>query len=228
MRVQPFERSPLPQLLGLVNLHLGAVVPGWALSGAFLAEHLERDHTEPLTDPWVEERTTLCAVEGGVFLAAAHLLRYGEGREVGGSYRGAGEIDWFVALPGRNDAATEVLAAARERMAVWRVREEYGWISGLPTVPMIGVPESWPHVAAALEAAGYRPERGHHREALYGGQLDRVNAPTEGPPVAGLAVRRTTGRYGARFSALAGDDEVGFCEVVPDLTRGGLLPALGG
>ena len=229
MRVQPFEPSHLAQLLGLVNLHLGAVVPGWALSGKFLAEHLERDHTEPLTDPWVEERTTLCAVDRGTLLAAAHLLRYGEGGEVGGGYRGAGEIDWFVALPGRDDAAAAVLAATRERMAGWEVKREYGWISGLPTVPMIGVPESWPHVAAALQAAGYRPDPRHHREALYGGRLSGVPAPTGEPPVVGLTVRRTDGRYGTRFSAVvSGDDEVGFCEVVPDLTRGGLLPALGG
>ena len=229
MRVQPFEPAYLSRLLDLVNLHLGAVVPGWALSGPFLAEHLERDRTEPLTDPWVEERATLCAVDGGTLLAAAHLLRYGGGREVSASYRGAGEIDWFVALPGREDAAKRVLAAARERMAGWRVRTEYGWISGLPTVPMIGVPESWPHVATALERAGHRPTpKNHDREALFGGRLVGVPAPREEPPVAGLTVRRTTGPYGVRFSAVAGDAEIGFCEVVPELTRGGLLPALGG
>ncbi len=229
MRVQSFEPPYLPQLLELVNLHLGAVVPGWALSGAFLAEHLERDRTEPLTDPWVEERATLCAVDGGSrLLAAAHLLRYGEGREVGGGYRGAGEIDWLVALPGRGDAATRVLSAARERLANWKVRKEYGWISGLPTIPMIGVPESWPHVAATLEAAGYRPDPRHRREALYGGRLDGVPAPTGEPPVDGLTVLQTAGPHGTRFSAVAGDEEVGFCEVVPDLTRDGLLPALDG
>jgi len=35
VRVQPFESSHLSQPLDLVNLHLGAVVPGWALSGGF-------------------------------------------------------------------------------------------------------------------------------------------------------------------------------------------------
>lgn len=227
MRVQPFESSHLPQLLDLVNLHLGAVVPGWALSGAFLAEHLERDYTEPLTDPWVEERATLCAVDGNRLLAVAHLLRYGEGGEVGESYRGAGEIDWFVALPGRGEASTSVLASAREHFANWKVRREYGWTSGLPTVPMIGVPESWPHIAAVLEDTGYGPEPGHHREAIYGGKLGDVPVPSE-PPVAGLAVRRTVGSWGTRFSAVTGSEEVGFCEVMPDVTRGGLLPSLRG
>jgi len=229
VRVQSFEPPYFPQLLELVNLHLGAVVPGWALSGSFLAEHMERDHTQPITDPWVEERETLCAVDGGRLLAAAHLLRYGEGLGVGESYRGAGEIDWFVALPGRDDAATEVLAATRKHLANWRLSREYDWISGLPTVPMIGVPESWPHVATALETAGHRPTpKNHHREAIYGGRLDGVPAPTEEPPVAGLTVRRTLGPWGTRLSAVAGGEEVGFCEVAPELTRGGILPALRG
>ncbi len=227
MRVQPYELSYLPQLLELVNLHIAAVVPGWALSGAFLTEHLERDYTEPVTDPWVEERTTLCAVDGGRVLAAAHLLRYGTGQEVSDHYRGAGEIDWFVALPGRDKAATGVLAGVRERLAAWKVEKEYGWSHGLPGVPMWGVPDSCPHVAEALFAAGYRPPPYHHPEALYGGKLDGVPAPAE-PPVAGLAVWRTVGLWGTRFSALVSGEEVGFCEVVPELTRGELLPALRG
>ena len=134
MRVQPFEPAYLPQLLELVNLHLGAVVPGWALSGTFLAEHLERDRTEPLTDPWVEERATLCAVDGdGRLLASAHLLRYGEGREVAGGYRGAGEINWLVVLPGRGDAATRVMSAARKRLASWKVRNTVGFPVSRPS-----------------------------------------------------------------------------------------------
>ena len=51
MRVQRFERAHLPQLVGLVNLHLAAVVPRWMTTGAFLAETLERNHTEYITDP---------------------------------------------------------------------------------------------------------------------------------------------------------------------------------
>jgi GNAT superfamily N-acetyltransferase len=225
VRVQPYEPSYLPQLLELVNLHIAAAVPGWALSGAFLAEHLERDYTEPITDPWVEERATLCAVDGGRVLAAAHLLRYG--LEVSDHYRGAGEIDWFVALPGLDAAATGVLAGARECLETWKVKKEYGWSHGLPSVPMWGVPDSCSHVAEALFAAGYRPPPHHHPEALYGGRLDGAPAPAD-PPVAGLAVRRSVGLYGTRFSATLDGEELGFCEVVPNLTRGGTLPALRG
>jgi hypothetical protein len=130
VRVQPFERAHLPQLLGLVNLHLAAVVPGWAITEKFLAETLERNHTEYITDPWVEERVTLCAVKGHRVLAAAHLLRYGTGPEVNDSYKGTGEIDWFLALPGRDDAASAVLSSARDHLASWEVSQEYGWGGG--------------------------------------------------------------------------------------------------
>ena len=227
MHVRSLEPEHLPQLLELVNLHVAAVVPGWALSEAFLAQHLGRDFTQPITDPWVRERKTLCAFDAGRLLAAAHLLRYGGGPDVGAGLRGVGEIDWFVSLPGREDAASEILAAAGERLAAWGVGREHGWPTGLPTVPMNGVPGSWPHVAAALQTAGYRrgPER--DREALYGGNLDAVAAPTE-PPERGLSVERRAGAWGTRFSALVDEKEIGFCEVKADLTHGGMLPALGG
>ena len=175
MRVQPFERVHLPQLLKLVNLHLAAVVPGWAITEEFLAETLERNHTEYITDPWVEERATLCAAEGHRVLAAAHLLRYGTGPEVSDSYKGTGEIDWFLSLPGRSDAASAVLSSARDHLASWEVSQEYGWGGGIPAGPPLwGVPDIWPHIAAALDAAGYKSPPGRHREAIYGGTLGGV------------------------------------------------------
>ena len=83
MRVQPFERTNLPQLQRLVNLHLAAVVPGWALSEVAVARELERNDAQPITDPWVRDRNPLCAVEGSRVLTAAHLLRHGDDSEVG-------------------------------------------------------------------------------------------------------------------------------------------------
>ncbi|CAA9467231.1 MAG: hypothetical protein AVDCRST_MAG02-3253 [uncultured Rubrobacteraceae bacterium] len=49
MRVLPYERTHLPALLDLVNLHPAAVVPGWAPTEAFLAEHLEPSPTPART-----------------------------------------------------------------------------------------------------------------------------------------------------------------------------------
>jgi GNAT superfamily N-acetyltransferase len=43
-----------------------------------------------------------------------------------------------------------------------------------------------------------------------------------------MTVRRTVGRFGARFSAMLGGEELGRCECLTDLDRGGTLPALRG
>jgi GNAT superfamily N-acetyltransferase len=207
----------------LVNLHLAAVVPGWSLSAAFLARHLERDETEGVTDPWVRERATLLAVDGDRLLAAAHLLRYADRPDVGAEFRGLGEIGWALAPPAEGDALAALLAAARARFGDWNVAQESGWGAGLPAGPFGGVPDVWPHVAAALEAAGYRPAPGR-REALWGGGLDDV--PTAGAaPVAGLTLGRAVGAWGTRLAALLDGAEVGHAEAVADLTVGGALPA---
>jgi hypothetical protein len=42
MRVQPVERTNQSQLQRLINLHLAAVIPGWALFETALARHLAR------------------------------------------------------------------------------------------------------------------------------------------------------------------------------------------
>jgi GNAT superfamily N-acetyltransferase len=230
VRIQSFERTLLPQLQGLVNLHLGTAIPGWALSEAALARHLEGpDDHQPIIDPWVTERETLCIVEVSRLLAAAHLLHYAADRpDVSESYRGAGAIAWFLARPGRTEAASLLLAAAQERLAAWRITREYGWGTGLPAGPLWGIPDAWPHIQAAFEQAGYRVDPAvHHREALYGGWLDSVPVPIQ-PPIAGLTVRRVVGTYETHFTALLNGQEIGRCEVQPDLTGGGLSPALRG
>lgn len=227
MLVQSFERAHLPLLLDLVNMHLAAVVPGWAISEAFLAEHLDRNPGEYVTDPWVVERVTLCALEGHRMLAAAHLLRYGDGLEVGEHLRGVGEIAWFVFLPDRGDAADKVLSRVRGALAAWSVERRQAYGAGLPKMPLLGIPEAWPHVASALEAAGYEPIHGEHRGVLYGGRLAGLSTPAR-PPIPGMTIRRTTGRFGVRFSAVLDEEDLGWCEWATDLARGGSLPALRG
>lgn len=226
MRVEPFEPEHLPRLLDLINTHLCAVVPGWSLTAEFLETHLERDMTEPVTDPWVVERTTLCVDGEDGMRAAAHLLRYGDGVEVGEALRGAGEINWIVSHPEYPDAALAVLTAAREWLAVRNVTREEVWGGGMFVPVFCGVPDSWTHVVSALETAGYRTGS-ERREALYGGSLNGVSEP-EGPPVPDLRLRRSPGASGTRFSAMLGAREAGYCEIVADLTRDNALPALRG
>jgi len=223
MRIEPYARETMPGLQALVNRHLEAVVPGWSLSAGALSRHLARDETEVVTDRWVVGRETWSAVEGDRLLGVAHLLRYGDGPEVGGQFRDLGEIGWALASPGDSPALDALLGAARERFAAWGVRQESGWGAGLPAGPFGGVPESWPHVAAALAGAGYRPAA-EGREALYGGTLAGI-APPGPPPVEGVALRRTVGAWGTRFAAVHDGREIGHAEGLGDLSYGGALPA---
>src|SRR5262249_56391422 len=63
----------LPQVRDLINAHLGLLVPGWTLTDAFIAHHLRHNPGEAVTDPWMRERATLCALHGTRVMAAAHL-----------------------------------------------------------------------------------------------------------------------------------------------------------
>lgn len=43
IHVEPFQPLRLPQVRALINAHLSAMVPGWALPEAYIAGKLERD-----------------------------------------------------------------------------------------------------------------------------------------------------------------------------------------
>lgn len=224
--IGPLENEHLPGVQAIVNAHLEAVVPGWALPINHLAERLRRNPEQWVLDPWVIERQTLCALEAGRVTAAAHLLRYGAGPEVGPDYQNAGDVAWFVFWPGSPAAGASLLVAAQEQLARWGVGRSYAWDAGLPVGMTPGVPDVWPHVAQALAAAGYTCQPGRS-EAMYGGGLAQI-APPAPPPWPGLAVLRTLGRRQTRFTALAEGQAIGWCECSADLTQGGALPALRG
>jgi GNAT superfamily N-acetyltransferase len=226
--LDPTNPAHLPQLGELINAHLGLLVPGWALTGDCIASHLQRHPGQAITDPWVSERTTLCALEGPRLVAAAHLLRYGVDPAVGPSYAGTGEIAWFLAWADAGAAAAMLLAAAHTRMHTWGVTQDGVWNTGLPVGPFVGVPDVWPHIALALTTAGYQPSPDD--EVVLGGTLDAV-APVGDPSLPGLVVERrlTTGLWAGnelRFAALLEGKEVGRCEIALDLSDGGALPAL--
>ena len=220
-------------LRGLVNAHLTVMAPGWALTEPFLAAHLQRDPGQAITDPWVTERATLCALEGQRLVAAAHLLRYGRDPAVGPAMAGTGEIAWFLAWPDKGEAAAALLDAAQAQMHAWGIIQAGAWNTWLPIGPFVGVPDVWPHIAAFLVAAGFRPMVGaehEYEEEVYGGTLNAVPLPTN-PPVPGLTLRRgvITGLWAAhemRFTALLDGQELGWCEIALDLTEHGALPAL--
>jgi GNAT superfamily N-acetyltransferase len=221
--VESFRPEHLPQVRALINGHLNAAVPGWSLPEAFIASRLRREPEEYVVDPWVTRRATLCAVERDRVVAAAHLRCYGGHATVGDAYRAVGEVAWLVAWPAAEQAGDELLAAAGEQLAAWEVRARWA-ATGLPVPVLSGVPDAWPHIAAALAQAGFRPTP-DHAEAVYGGDLAAVPAPPA-PPLAGLRLRRTVGDTTVRFAGVLDDRELGVCECDLDLTLGGARPAL--
>lgn len=68
-----------------------------------------------------------------------------------------------------------MLAAAQDQLRAWEVAGAWATMA-LSVGPFGGVPDVWPHIAAALTRAGFRPEAGHD-EAVYGGPLDGVAEP---------------------------------------------------
>ena len=57
--IAPLDRDHLPQVLELVNGHLGAMMPGWSLTPDYLWGRLHREPQESVTDPWVVERRSI-------------------------------------------------------------------------------------------------------------------------------------------------------------------------
>ena len=62
VKIEPLEKYHLPQVLELANAHLGAVIPGWAMTADYLWERLKRNPAEHVTDPWVVERKSIVSV----------------------------------------------------------------------------------------------------------------------------------------------------------------------
>jgi ribosomal protein S18 acetylase RimI-like enzyme len=160
VQVRPFRRPDRDQLTALVNAHVQAVVPGVSVSVNTVMSQLERDPGEFIVDPWVDERSTLVAEQRGRVVAAAHLLRYGSGVEVGEAMRGAGEINWLLYWPEASywpdsmAAADALMTACLDQLRRWQVTR--WWADGaLPAPGVYGLPEQWPHIGALYERVGF-------------------------------------------------------------------------
>ena len=224
IEVRPFRRHDREQLTALVNAHIGAVLPGVSVSVNAVMSQLEREPDEVIVDPWAVARTTFLAIERDRVAGAAHLVRYGVDARVSDSYRDSAEIRWLVFAPGDDAAADAVAARCVAQMAEWGAARMYA-DGSLPAPAVYGVPDVWPHVAAALERAGFAP--GERVEVILA--ADVADLPHGGPPpVEGLTLRRTLGRHATRFSALLDGHAAGMYEVQADLTAGGALSRLAG
>lgn len=215
----------LAQVTTLLNTHLGTIVPGWAVPEPWLAAFFKRNPGEYIVDPWVIARSTLVAIQRQSVEAVAHLLRYGSGPEVGSDFHGVVEVNLLLASPSAGKASARLLEAVSEQARAWGATAT--WFAGSPPVgPFAGVPDSWPHIVAAIEAAGFRRDPGRV-EIVYAGELADIARPGD-PPLPELHVKRSTGAWGARFDAMLGDRSIGYCDMVTDLSEGGGLPALRG
>ena len=229
IEVRPFRRSDREQLTALVNAHAAAVVPGATVSVNTVMSQLEREPGEFIVDPWVGERVTLVAEQRQRVVAAAHLLRYADDDRVGGSYRDAGEIRWFLFWPeapywpDSAEAAEALMAASLAQLDRWGVTRQYA-DGTLPAPGVYGLPEQWPHVRAVYERARFVHEG--KTEIVYIATVAELARPAN-DPITGLSVRRSVGVNGTRLSGVLGDEVSGYIEVeaLEDAAR---LPRHGG
>jgi GNAT superfamily N-acetyltransferase len=233
IEIRRFHRRDRDQLTGLVNAHAAAVVPGMSVSVATVLGQLEREPGEFIVDPWVSERVTLVAEQGGRIAAAALLLLYASDDRVSPAYRGIGDIRWLLFWPeapasgnpywtDATEAAERLIAACIGQLDEWGVTSQEAG-GELPVPGVYGVPEQWPHVRALYERAGFRHTG--HTEVVYLIKVEDLPHPA-GPPLAGLAVRRSVGINGTRLSAVLGGDVIGYLEL-EILDEGERLPRHG-
>jgi hypothetical protein len=227
-QVRRFTRADRDQVTSLVNAHIGAVVPGVAVSVSGLMSQLEREPGEFIVDPWVIERVTLVAEQRQRVVAAAHLLRYAAEPQVSQSYRDVGEIRWLVYWPKAPywpdvapaaDALADACLAQLQRWAVTRCYAD----GALPAPGVYGVPEQWPHIRELYQRAGFRvpPARsGQSSETVFLARVSdlmrgstRLEGAADEPPINGLVPRRTLGINGTRISAVLDREVVGYIEV---------------
>jgi GNAT superfamily N-acetyltransferase len=219
--VRPFARGDRDQVTALVNAHIAAVVPGVSVSVQALLSQLEREPGEFIVDRWVRDRVTLVAEQRGRVVAAAHLLRYGDGADTGENYRGAGEIRWLACWPDApywpdGSAAGDALAVAcHAQFERWGVRRRYA-DGTLPAPAVYGVPEQWPHIRAIYERIGFRHDG--PTEVIHLARVEALARPRA--PMAGLTTRRTVGVNGTRIGAALDGAEVGYIEVDTNLDAG--------
>jgi GNAT superfamily N-acetyltransferase len=226
--IRPFRRGDRDQVTVLVNAHIAAVVPGMSVSVQALMSHLEREPGEFIVDRWVRERVTLVAEQRGRIVAAAHLLRYGDGAEMAENYRDAGEIRWLACWPDApfwpdSSAAGDALAlACHAQLQRWGVSRRYA-DGTLPAPAVYGVPEQWPHVRSLYERIGFRHVG--RTEIILVARVDKLERPAA--PVAGLTTGRRLGVSGTRIGAVLDGVDVGYIEVDTNLDLGARVSRTG-
>jgi GNAT superfamily N-acetyltransferase len=213
IQVRRFRRDDRVQLTDLVNAHVSAVMPGVTVSVNAVLNQLEREPGEFIVDPWVAERLTLVAEQRRRIVGAAHLLRYRDDDDVGAQFKGAGEIKWLLFWPPQpywrsdDDPAAALMDASLAALTRWSSCPLHA-DGSLPAPAVYGVPDQWPHVAAAYERAGFR-----HVGPVETILVADVAGLITGTHVPGVTARRSVGVNGTRLTAVEGGAEAGYIEV---------------
>lgn len=233
VNIRPFRRSDRDQVTGLVNQHIGSVMPGCSVSVNAVLNQLEREPNEMIVDQWVAHREAWVAEYRESIVAAALLHAYADDERVSEQLRNRAEIRWLVALPAwwTGDPAERGLGEQTAQFLAHVVRLMRGWgpavIGANPSLPapgVYGVPDTWPHVSQLLTDIGFQPGRS---ELVYLAEVGDL--PEPGPaPIDGLTVRRDVGSMSTRFVGDLDGSMVGFVEVNSDLTVGGLRSQFAG
>jgi GNAT superfamily N-acetyltransferase len=216
--IRPFARHDRDQLTDLVNAHVKAVIPGCSVPVATLLSQMERDPGEYIVDPWVVERETWVAIENDRLVAAVHLHRYGTDESVGKALRSTAGVNWIVCWPANIDAGKKLMRVAVERLSSWQPSILHLDMS-LPAPLVYGIQDAWPHLSTIARDAGFNDADGRTELQLVVG-LDRIAAPA---PMPSLTVQRRLHVFGAAFTAMLDDREIGLLEVDDDFTRHGSM-----
>jgi GNAT superfamily N-acetyltransferase len=222
--IRAFQYSDLSQLTQLINLHITMLIPSWGLPSSIILSHLDDNPEQPVLNPWVFERKTLCAFVGEQLVAAAHLLHYGNEPTIFKDYRDLGDIAWFVFEPEFMPEARDLLAACHQQMRDWKVRKLIAWDSGLSIPCATGISDKWPHLRELFLEAGYKPNLGH-QEAVFGGTFDKIVPPPQLPLSDGLWIYQQIADP-IVLTISKGIEMIGRCEADSDLTSRGQKPAL--
>jgi GNAT superfamily N-acetyltransferase len=90
----------------------------------------------------------------------------------------------------------------------------------LPAPLAYGIQEAWPHLAKLARAAGFGDGDGRTELQFV---LATALIPLHEPPIEHLVLRRRLHVFGAAFTAMLGDHEIGLLEVDDDFTRHGSM-----
>lgn len=214
--IRAFQPQDLPQLTQLINMHISLLIPTWSLPSDLILSRLETNPDEPVIDPWVVERKTLCGFVGENLVAAAHLLRYGESELMNKSYHRRGDFAWFVFDPEFEAEAKTFLEACHEQMKAWEVKSLSTWDSGLYIPCAVGISDNWPHIGKLFYEAGYRPKP-ERAEAVYTGDLHALYTLPRKNSSFLIHRRRMDGLIRQQISL--GTDKIAYCEITTNIWR---------